>query len=76
MQAAKAPTPQAQVETLERRAERAPERPAEANRKPLRDLIGISGGELARWIKITSPNDRPHVIRVLRVAADILEDAR
>ena len=76
LQAAKAPTPQAQVATLERRAERAPERPAESTAKPLRDLIGISGGELARWIKITSPNDRPHVIRVLRVAADILEDAR
>ena len=42
--------------------------------RPLRDLINISGGELARWIKITTPNDRPHVVRVLRMAADILED--
>jgi ParB-like chromosome segregation protein Spo0J len=42
--------------------------------KPLRDLVGISGGELARWVKITTPNDRPHVIRILRTAADILED--
>ncbi len=41
--------------------------------RPLRDLINISGGELARWIKITTPNDRPHVVRVLRMAADILE---
>ena len=41
--------------------------------RPLRDLVNISGGELARWIKITTPNDRPHVVRVLRMAADILE---
>jgi ParB-like chromosome segregation protein Spo0J len=47
-------------------------RPAGA--KPLRDLIGISGGELARWIKITTPNDRLHVIRVLEMAAGILRD--
>jgi len=47
-------------------------RPAGA--KPLRDLVGISGGELARWIKITTPNDRPHVIRVLEMAAGILRD--
>jgi ParB-like chromosome segregation protein Spo0J len=42
--------------------------------KPLRDLVGISGGELARWTKITTPNDRPHVIRVLETAASILRD--
>jgi ParB family chromosome partitioning protein len=47
-------------------------RPAGA--KPLRDLVGISGGELARWIKITTPNDRPHVIRVLETAASVLRD--
>ena len=41
---------------------------------PLRDLVGISGGELARWIKITTPNDRPHVVRVLETAASILRD--
>ena len=42
--------------------------------RPLRDLVGISGGELARWIKITTPNDRPHVVRVLETAASILRD--
>lgn len=42
--------------------------------KPLRNLENISGGELARWIKITTPNDRPHVIRVLETAAAILRD--
>jgi ParB-like chromosome segregation protein Spo0J len=42
--------------------------------RPLRDLVGLSGGELARWIKITTPNDRPHVIRVLEMAAGILRD--
>jgi hypothetical protein len=47
-------------------------RPAGA--KPLRDLVGISGGELARWVKITTPNDRSHVIRVLEMAAGILRD--
>jgi ParB family chromosome partitioning protein len=50
------------------------ERPRPAGAKPLRDLVGISGGELARWIKITTPNDRPHVIRVLETAAAILRD--
>jgi hypothetical protein len=41
---------------------------------PLRNLVGVSGGEFARWIKITTPNDRPHVIRVLETAAAILRD--
>jgi hypothetical protein len=40
--------------------------------RPLRDLVGISGGELARWVKITTPNDRLHVIRVLETTASIL----
>ena len=42
--------------------------------KPLRNLVNISGGELARWIKVTTPKDRPHVIRVLETAAAILRD--
>jgi ParB-like chromosome segregation protein Spo0J len=42
--------------------------------KPLRNLENLSGGELARWIKITTPNDRPHVVRVLETAAGILRD--
>jgi ParB family transcriptional regulator, chromosome partitioning protein len=50
------------------------ERIRSAGAKPLRDLVGISGGELARWIKITTPNDRLHVIRVLEMAAGILRD--
>jgi ParB family chromosome partitioning protein len=40
--------------------------------KPLRNLQNISGGELARSVKITTPNDRIHVIRVLETAAGIL----
>jgi ParB family transcriptional regulator, chromosome partitioning protein len=72
LEAAKAPTPQAQVETLERRAERAPilfaSRP-----QSLRNLENIAAGSLARWVKETTPNDRTHVIRVLRDSADILE---
>jgi hypothetical protein len=73
LQAAKAPTPQAQVETLERRADRAPERPAEAAR-PLRNLEYLAAGELTKWIKQTTPNDRIRVIRMLRECAAILED--
>jgi hypothetical protein len=46
--------------------------PTAPSAKPLRNLVGISGGELARWIKITTPNDRSHVIRVLEMAAAIL----
>jgi hypothetical protein len=42
--------------------------------KPLRNLECLSAGEFARWIKLTTPNDRLHVIRVLRMAADILDD--
>ncbi len=70
LQAAKAPTPKAQVETLVRRAEG----PAQPSARPLRNLEYLAAGEFARWIKITTPNDRPHVIRMLRMAADILED--
>jgi hypothetical protein len=40
----------------------------------LRDLTNISAGEFAHWIKITTPNDRPHVIRVLEQAAAILRE--
>jgi ParB-like nuclease domain len=69
LEAAKAP-PEAQVETLVRRAEGS----AQPGAKPLRNLEHLAAGELARWIKITTPNDRPHVIRMLRMAADILED--
>jgi ParB-like chromosome segregation protein Spo0J len=42
--------------------------------KPLRNLEYISAGELARWIKITTPNDRTRVIRMLRECAALLED--
>jgi hypothetical protein len=42
--------------------------------RSLRDLTNISAGEFAHWIKITTPNDRPHVIRVLEQAAAILRD--
>lgn len=42
--------------------------------RPLRDLTNISGGEFARWIKVTTPNDRPHVIQVLETAAVILRE--
>jgi hypothetical protein len=70
LRAAKAPTPEAQLATLERAAER----PAEPTARPLRNLENLSGGELARWIKITTPENMSHRIRVLRMAADILED--
>ena len=84
LEAAKANSPKAQAAIIRGIADRktsaaepsiseigaAPQQTA----RPLRDLVGISGGELARWIKITTPNDRPHVIRVLEMAAAILRD--
>jgi ParB family transcriptional regulator, chromosome partitioning protein len=70
--AAKASTPEQQVGLLQEIAKRGCVITASA--RPLRNLEGISGGELARWIKITTPNDRPHVIRVLEQAAAILRD--
>jgi ParB-like chromosome segregation protein Spo0J len=79
LDAAKQPTPETQIEALQRRAERKPADdlathllPAKDIARPLRDLANLSAGELARWIKITTPNDRPHVIRVLETAAEIL----
>ena len=73
LRAAKAPTPQAQISTLEQRAVRtvAPLAPRSSY---LRNLENIAAGEFARWVKQTTPNDRTHVIRVLRECAAILED--
>jgi ParB-like nuclease domain len=78
LEAAKECTPVGQAQAIRRLAERKTSA-AEAvtptpSARPLRDLVGISGGELARWIKITTPNDRLHVIRVLEMAAGILRD--
>jgi ParB-like chromosome segregation protein Spo0J len=72
LDAARAPTREAQISTLEQRAVRtvAPLAPRPSS---LRNLENIAAGEFARWIKDTTPNDRPHAIRVLRMAADILE---
>jgi ParB-like chromosome segregation protein Spo0J len=50
------------------------ERLSASGARPLKNLEGMSGGEFARWIKITTPRDRPHVIRVLESAAAILRD--
>lgn len=78
LEAAKERTPEAQTATIRRLAEQKTSAPAAAPptppARPLRDLVGISGGELARWIKVTTPNDRSHVIRVLEMAAAILRD--
>jgi ParB family chromosome partitioning protein len=69
--AAKAPTPGEQVAAIERSADQRA-KPRLHRAPPLRNLENISGGELAGWIKITTPRDRPQVIQVLRTAADIL----
>ena len=53
--------------------ETSPNMPGKDIARPLRDLTNLSAGEFARWIKITTPNDRPHVITMLRRTADILE---
>jgi ParB-like chromosome segregation protein Spo0J len=76
--AAKERTPEAQTSTIRRLAERKastaePARPAPLSVRPLRNLENIAAGEFARWIKLTTPNDRPHVIRMLKACADILE---
>lgn len=70
LRAAKAPTPEAQIAMLERRAEG----PSQPGAKPLRNLENIAAGELARWIKLTTPNSRTHVICLLQDCAAILED--
>jgi hypothetical protein len=84
LEAAKVNNPKAQAAIIRDIAERKtlPAEPStgeigaapQQTARPLRDLVGISGGELARWIKITTPNDRPHVIRVLETAASLLRD--
>jgi ParB-like chromosome segregation protein Spo0J len=47
--------------------------PSREYRPPLKNLEYLSAGRLARWIKITTPNDRMHVIRMLKECAAILE---
>jgi ParB-like chromosome segregation protein Spo0J len=78
LEAAKECTPEAQTATIRSIAERRAspdEPPTQAPPpRPLKNLENISGGELARWIKITTPNDRLHVIRVLEMAVGILRD--
>jgi len=71
--AAKEGTTAAQVAVLDGIAERGHVAPTPTVR-PLRDLTNIAAGEFVRWIKVTTPNDRPHVIRVLEQAAAILRD--
>jgi ParB-like chromosome segregation protein Spo0J len=72
LRAAKERTPGAQVEALERRGDRAAV-PIAPRPPALRNLENIAAGELARWIKLTTPNSRRHVIRLLQDCADILE---
>jgi ParB/RepB/Spo0J family partition protein len=63
--AEKAPAPRAAIQL--------PRRPVPKPR-PLRNLENMGAGDLAFWIKASSPNDRLHVIDILRRCADILED--
>jgi ParB-like chromosome segregation protein Spo0J len=78
LEEAKECTPEGQAQAIRRLSERKTSADEAVtptpSARPLRDLIGISGGELARWIKITTPNDRLHVIRVLEMAVGILRD--
>jgi ParB/RepB/Spo0J family partition protein len=55
------------------RAEKA-QAAAELSVKPLRNLEYLAAGELARWIKLTTPNDRTRVIRMLVQCAVVLND--
>jgi hypothetical protein len=77
LEAAKAKDPEAQTAALRGVAARraAPEETRHQlnlRATPLRNLENVSAGELARWVKITTPNDRPHVIRLLEEAAALL----
>jgi ParB-like chromosome segregation protein Spo0J len=73
--AARAEEPEEQIEVLESIAAHGSVAAARGNGiKPLRNLENIAAGEFARWIKVTTPNDRSHVIRVLEEAAAILQD--
>jgi ParB/RepB/Spo0J family partition protein len=65
---------QAVAEMAKAKSEKAPadRGPVRLPVKPLRSLENLAAGELARWIKLTTPNDRLHVIRVLEDAAAIL----
>ena len=72
--AVRAEEPDDQVAVLEDIAAHGSVAAARHRAKPLRNLENIAAGEFARWIKITTPNDRPHVIRVLEGAAAILQD--
>jgi ParB-like chromosome segregation protein Spo0J len=58
------------------RAEKAvaPRAPVSPKPSSLRNLENLAAGEFARWIKLTTPNDRTRVIRMLRECAAILED--
>jgi hypothetical protein len=47
---------------------------AELSVKSLRNLECLSAGEFARWIKLTTPNDRTRVIRMLVQCAVVLND--
>jgi ParB-like chromosome segregation protein Spo0J len=71
--AAKSPTIEAQLSALEQRAVRTVA-PIVSRPPSLRNLENIAAGELAKWIKATTPNDRLRVIDILRRCADILED--
>lgn len=73
LDAAKAKTMVAQISTLEQRAVRTVA-PITPRPSPLRSLENIAAGHRARWVKETTPNDRPRVIDILRRCADILED--
>jgi ParB-like chromosome segregation protein Spo0J len=70
--AARAPTPQAQVETLEQAVR--PAAPIAPRPSPLRNLENLEAGNFARWVKETTPNDRLRVIDMLERAAAILRD--
>ena len=72
--AARVEEPDEQIAVLETIAARGRVSARDPDAKPLRNLENIAAGELARWIKQTTPNDRSHVIRVLEEAAAILRD--
>ena len=73
--AARVEEPEEQIAVLKEIAGRGKvSAPRDPDAKPLHNLVNLSAGKFALWIKRTTPNDRQHVIRMLEEAAGILRD--
>lgn len=61
------------VATIAKSKAQTPKPPGQERKaRPLHSLENVSAGEFARWIKITTPDNRSRIIRLLEMAASIL----